>query len=310
METRELGRSGIAVSRVILGCGNFGGVGSAPEFFGQGISEDEAFAENVQWGIAPTWSAFALAIPVGDDRLHRDRDRLESRRGGARSGSERPALATSYTAVAVFAIYFTLPAIALSALPVERTADGEYETLLGAPARGGWICERPDPRRRAEPRHRGGLAAGRARDLRRRARGDDPLHRDERRRDRRVADHVRDGGLPAAAGDVPAPASDASRRRGSRSSCSPGSSDPDVCFPGQVDFLGTMYSFGAMLSFTIAHVSLVVLRYRRPGRGARVPRRGPIFASSGSTGRCSRFSARLGTGLAFLVLVVQNPETR
>ena len=42
MEKRELGRSGIAVSRVILGCGNFGGVGSAPEFFGQGIPEDEA----------------------------------------------------------------------------------------------------------------------------------------------------------------------------------------------------------------------------------------------------------------------------
>jgi aryl-alcohol dehydrogenase-like predicted oxidoreductase len=29
---------------VSLGCGNFGGVGSAPEFFGQGISRDEAFA--------------------------------------------------------------------------------------------------------------------------------------------------------------------------------------------------------------------------------------------------------------------------
>jgi aryl-alcohol dehydrogenase-like predicted oxidoreductase len=42
VETRELGRSGIAVSRVILGCGNFGGVGSAPEFFGQGIPKDEA----------------------------------------------------------------------------------------------------------------------------------------------------------------------------------------------------------------------------------------------------------------------------
>ena len=27
-----------------LGCGNFGGVGSAPEFFGQGIPHDEAFA--------------------------------------------------------------------------------------------------------------------------------------------------------------------------------------------------------------------------------------------------------------------------
>jgi aryl-alcohol dehydrogenase-like predicted oxidoreductase len=29
---------------VQLGCGNFGGVGSAPEFFGQGIPKDEAFA--------------------------------------------------------------------------------------------------------------------------------------------------------------------------------------------------------------------------------------------------------------------------
>jgi aryl-alcohol dehydrogenase-like predicted oxidoreductase len=29
---------------IVLGCGNFGGVGSAPEFFGQGIAHDEAFA--------------------------------------------------------------------------------------------------------------------------------------------------------------------------------------------------------------------------------------------------------------------------
>ncbi len=43
MERRELGRSGIAVTRVILGCGNFGGVGSAPAFWGQGIPRDEAF---------------------------------------------------------------------------------------------------------------------------------------------------------------------------------------------------------------------------------------------------------------------------
>lgn len=43
MEARELGRSGVAVTRVILGCGNFGGVGSAPAFFGQGIPKDEAF---------------------------------------------------------------------------------------------------------------------------------------------------------------------------------------------------------------------------------------------------------------------------
>ena len=30
--------------RLILGCGNFGGIGSAPSFFGQGESEDEAYA--------------------------------------------------------------------------------------------------------------------------------------------------------------------------------------------------------------------------------------------------------------------------
>jgi aryl-alcohol dehydrogenase-like predicted oxidoreductase len=42
MERRQLGETGIEVSRIILGCGNFGGIGSAPEFFGQGESEDEA----------------------------------------------------------------------------------------------------------------------------------------------------------------------------------------------------------------------------------------------------------------------------
>ena len=42
MESRELGRSGISVSRIVLGCGNFGGVGSGPAFFGQGIPRDEA----------------------------------------------------------------------------------------------------------------------------------------------------------------------------------------------------------------------------------------------------------------------------
>jgi aryl-alcohol dehydrogenase-like predicted oxidoreductase len=43
VETRPVGESGLEVPRLILGCGNFGGVGSAPEFFGQGESEEEAF---------------------------------------------------------------------------------------------------------------------------------------------------------------------------------------------------------------------------------------------------------------------------
>jgi aryl-alcohol dehydrogenase-like predicted oxidoreductase len=44
MEHRTLGRSGLKVSRLGLGCGNFGGVGSDPRFFGKGESETEAFA--------------------------------------------------------------------------------------------------------------------------------------------------------------------------------------------------------------------------------------------------------------------------
>jgi aryl-alcohol dehydrogenase-like predicted oxidoreductase len=36
--------AGIEVSRVILGCGNFGGIGSSPDLFGKGESPEEAFA--------------------------------------------------------------------------------------------------------------------------------------------------------------------------------------------------------------------------------------------------------------------------
>jgi aryl-alcohol dehydrogenase-like predicted oxidoreductase len=44
MEYRRLGTCGLTVSRLGLGCGNFGGIGSAPAFFGQGDDEREACA--------------------------------------------------------------------------------------------------------------------------------------------------------------------------------------------------------------------------------------------------------------------------
>ncbi|MBA3333481.1 MAG: aldo/keto reductase [Actinobacteria bacterium] len=70
METRELGRSGIGVSRIILGCGNFGGVGSSPAFFGQGIRKDEAFRiMDAAWELGIT--TFDTADAYGGGRSER-----------------------------------------------------------------------------------------------------------------------------------------------------------------------------------------------------------------------------------------------
>jgi aryl-alcohol dehydrogenase-like predicted oxidoreductase len=44
MQRAYLGQTSVCVSRIILGCGNFGGIGSSPELFGQGESREEAFA--------------------------------------------------------------------------------------------------------------------------------------------------------------------------------------------------------------------------------------------------------------------------
>jgi aryl-alcohol dehydrogenase-like predicted oxidoreductase len=43
MQGRAIGAGDVEISRIILGCGNFGGIGSAPELFGQGESDEEAF---------------------------------------------------------------------------------------------------------------------------------------------------------------------------------------------------------------------------------------------------------------------------
>ena len=44
MEYKNIGRTGLKISAVGLGCGNFGGIGSAPAFFGKGETEEEATA--------------------------------------------------------------------------------------------------------------------------------------------------------------------------------------------------------------------------------------------------------------------------
>ena len=108
--------------------------------------------------------------------------------------------AISWVAIAVFAIYFTLPFIALSAMPVVRES-GAYVTQLGQPPPHGF---KNDPVLGLVENLglHGAHAVGRQ-GLRGHPRRDDSLHRDERGRDRRLADHLRDVEPPPAARGVP-----------------------------------------------------------------------------------------------------------
>jgi aryl-alcohol dehydrogenase-like predicted oxidoreductase len=66
IERRGLGASPLEAPRLMLGCGNFGGVGSAPEFFGKGQSDDEAFAlMDAAWELGITWFDTADAYGGG-----------------------------------------------------------------------------------------------------------------------------------------------------------------------------------------------------------------------------------------------------
>ena len=82
-----------------------------------------------------------------------------------------------------------------------------------------------------------------------------------------------------------------------------------LLLPGKTDFLGNLYSFGAMLSFTIAHVAVIALRIKQPDRARpyqmpwniRVRRTQiPLTAVLGA----------LGTFLAWLSVLALHAEAR
>jgi basic amino acid/polyamine antiporter, APA family len=265
----------------------------------------EVLGDNIHWGVAPTWSSFALAIPVGMI-AYTGIETVSNLAEEARDPSRSIPSSIRLVAIAVFAIYFTLPAIALSALPVKEV-DGEFVTLLGlGPDEGGFSN---DP------------VLGLVENL-----GISGVLLD--------ALKIYVGVL---AGTILFIATNAGVIGASRITYAMSSYRqlPEVfrrlhprfktpwlsivvfaggasilaILPGQTDFLGTMYSFGAMLSFTVAHVSLVAVRVRSPDReplfrarpNLRV--RGldlPLFAILGG----------LATGGAWLVVVVEEEATR
>jgi len=84
MEYRRLGGTDLELSSIVLGCGNFGGIGSAPELFGQGENEAEAFAIMDR--------AVAAGINVFDTAASYGGGRSESWVGAWRSEREAPVL--------------------------------------------------------------------------------------------------------------------------------------------------------------------------------------------------------------------------
>ena len=67
MEEREIGGTGVRLPELVLGCGNFGGIGWAPEHFGDGESDEQAHAiMDAAWRLGMT--AFDTADAYGGGR--------------------------------------------------------------------------------------------------------------------------------------------------------------------------------------------------------------------------------------------------
>ena len=262
------------------------------------VLSPQVLIDNVHLGIAPTWKSFLVAIPVGMI-AYTGIETISNMAEEARDETRTVPRAIRGVVIAVFAIYAALPLVALSALPVHRDAAGHYSTLLGtSEANGGFA-------------------------------GDPVLG---------IVKHLHLGALQSAgeiyvgllAATILFIAANAGIIGASRlvysmglhrqvpdrlSRLHPRFSTPWVgillfggiacltIIPGKAAFLGNLYAFGAMLSFTMAHLSVIRLRMREPDRPR--PYRGPgnvrvrgrewpVFAVLGL----------LGTGLAFVVVTV------
>jgi basic amino acid/polyamine antiporter, APA family len=269
------------------------------------IFSPDVLAGNIKWGVAPTWSDFFLAIPVGMI-AYTGIETVSNLAEEARDPARNVPRAYLFTVGAVFAIFFTLPAIALSAMPV-KIVDGEYRTALGlGPEQGGYAN---DP------------VLGLVRNLGVSGGFESVLEIYVGVLAATILFIATNAGVIGASRITYAMAGyrqlpELFRRLHPRFQTPwlslivfAGVISILTLLPGKTDFLGTMYSFGAMLSFTIAHLSIIALRYRRrdeelvfTGR-PNVRIRGvawPVFA----------FFGALGTGLAWLVVVVQTPNTR
>jgi basic amino acid/polyamine antiporter, APA family len=269
------------------------------------IFSPSTLVDNLHFGTAPTWGNFLLAIPVGMI-AYTGIETVSNLAEEARDPVRSIPASIKAVAAAVFAIYFTMPLIALSALPVNKVGD-HFQTLLALP---------PDE---------GGFR-------------NDPVLG--------LVEHMGIGGtlldvLKVYVGILAATilfiATNAGVIGASRITYSMASYRqlPEVfrrlhprfrtpwlalivfagffailvILPGKVDFLGTLYSFGAMLSFTVAHAAVIALRVRRPDEELEFRAR-PNLRVRGVDWPLFAIFGGIATAAAWLVVVVQDSTTR
>jgi basic amino acid/polyamine antiporter, APA family len=269
------------------------------------IFSPSVLVDNVDFGTAPTWSQFLLAIPVGMI-AYTGLETISNLAEETRDPPRDVPRAYKLVAGAVFAIYLTLPAIALSALPVERVG-GEFQTLLGEPPEDGGFQNDPilgvvenlgtsDVILDGLEIYVGVLAAT-------------------------ILLIATNAGVIGASRITYAMASyrqlpEIFRRLHPRFKTPwlalvffAGIVSIATLLPGQTTFLGTMYSFGAMLSFTIAHAAVIGLRYRFRDEEL-VYRARPNLRLRGVDWPLFAVFGGLATASAWLIVVVQEEATR
>src|SRR5213075_956744 len=100
------------------------------------VFSPHVLVSNVHLGTAPTWSQFFLAIPVGMI-AYTGIETVSNLAEEARDPVRSIPRSISMVAIAVFAIYFTQPLIALSAMRV-RVVHGHFQAVVGLrPEKGG-----------------------------------------------------------------------------------------------------------------------------------------------------------------------------
>jgi APA family basic amino acid/polyamine antiporter len=262
------------------------------------VLSPETLVQNVDFGVSPTLSEFLIAIPVGMV-AYTGIETISNMAEEARDYGTTIPRGMGAVVVAVVAIYALLPSVALSALPVK---DGT--TLL------------------AVDEDQGGFAG-------------DPILGVVENLDLGALQGPAEVYVAILAATILFIATNAGLLGVSRLTYSMGQhrqlpeglrrlhprfGTPWVAIavfglvacvtilPGQAEFLGTIYAFGAMLSFTIAHAAVVALRIREPDRER--PYRGPgSIAVRGRRLPAFALFGGLGTGIAFVVVVALNVET-